>query len=282
MVRGDFNFVSATFMSSIQNLSDGELITLYTQEKSESAMRTLVGRHHASLHSRFRRELPDEADARDLQQKLWLKVVVNLKNYKDEGKFANYLSRIAGNLITDFRRGKGRQGEVIVANQSIDGETDTYDMALSELPEGDSGEAESNRLDNDGMVEYLVKVLIPALPAEQRAAWLLQHESGYWDYDNRLDWSHLAELNGLDVEETWQFFESAREKLIVGSKDSVPLEELENLIFLVWTQAQRLKKEQKFTWDYFAHLLGVPQETMKTRYRAARLKLSEGLKEQML
>ncbi len=271
-------------MSSIQDLSDGELITLYMEKKSEPAMRTLVGRHHASLHSRFRRELPDEADARDLQQQLWMKVVVNLKNYKDEGKFANYLSRIAGNLITDFRRGKGRQGEVIVANQSIDGETDTYDMALNELPEGDSGDTESNKLANDGLVEYLVKVLIPALPPEQRAAWLLQHESEYWDYENRLDWTHLAELNGLDVDETWQLFESAREKLLVGAKassGSASLEEMENLVFLVWTQAQRLKKEQKFTWDYFAHLLGVPQETMKTRYRSARLKLSEGLAEQM-
>ena len=88
----------------------------------------------------------------------------------------------------------------------------------------------------------------------------------------------------MDVDETWQLFESAREKLLVGAKassGSASLEEMENLVFLVWTQAQRLKKEQKFTWDYFAHLLGVPQETMKTRYRSARLKLSEGLAEQM-
>jgi len=54
-------------MTSLHDFTDGELITLYKAEKSESAMRTLVGRHHVTLHERFRRELPDEADARDLQ-----------------------------------------------------------------------------------------------------------------------------------------------------------------------------------------------------------------------
>lgn len=271
-------------MISMDDLSDGELITLYLQQRNEPAMRTLVGRHQANLHSRLKRELPNEADARDLQQQLWLKVVSNLKNYKDEGKFPNYLSRIAGNLITDFRRSKGRQSDVIVNNESAEGETDGYDMALNTLPEGQSTETEINNVANDGLVEYLVKVLIPALPVEQRTAWLLQHESEYWDYDNRLEWDHLAELNGLDVDETWQCFERAREKLVMGDPDSgrhTVLEELENLVFLVWTQAQRMKKEQKFTWDYFARLLGVPEETMKTRYRSARLKLSEGLKAQM-
>lgn len=281
---GVFPNVSRTFMSSMDELSDGDLISLYVNQKNEQAMRALVSRHQANLHARFRRELPDEADARDLQQQLWLKVVGNLSNYKDEGKFANYLSRIAGNLITDFRRGKGRQGKVIASNESIDGVTDTYDMALNEMPVGGSADSQSNEMANDELVEYLVKVLIPALPVEQRTAWLLQHESEYWDYNNRLDWKHLAELNGLDVDEVWNYFESAREKLIVGGKATATnthLEEIESLIFLVWTQAQRLKKESKFTWDYFAHLLGVPQETMKTRYRSARLTLGEGLKQQM-
>jgi len=271
-------------MSSMDELSDGELISLYVNQKNEQAMRTLVGRHQATLHSRFRRELPDEADARDLQQQLWLKVVGSLESYNDEGKFANYLSRIAGNLITDFRRGKGRQGKVIASNDAVDGETNTYDVALNAMPQGASSDEESNKLANDELVEYLVKVLIPALPVEQRTAWLLQHESEYWDYDNRLDWHHLAELNGLHEDQIWQHFESAREKLVVGGRASATnthLEDIENLVFVVWTQAQRLKKEQKFTWDYFAHLLGVPQETMKTRYRSARLTLGEGLKQQM-
>lgn len=270
-------------MSSMNDLTDGELISLYLQRDSEPAMRSLVGRYHAKLHARFRRELPDEADAQDLQQQLWLKVVGSLKNYKDEGKFAHYLSRIAGNLITDFRRSKGRQSDVIMHNEALDGQTDLYDKALNELPEGGSTESEINKLSNDSLVEYLVKVLIPALPVEQRTAWLLQHESEYWDYNNRLDWAHLAELNGINVDETWKHFEGARFKLLTGAKASAStqLEEMENLIFLVWTQAQRVVKEQKFTWDYFAHLIGVPEETMKTRYRSARLKLGEGLKEQM-
>lgn len=48
-------------------------------------------------------------------------------------------------------------------------------------------------------------------------------------------------------------------------------------IFMVWTQAQRLRKEQEFTWDYFSDLMGVPTNTLKTRYRSALKSLGEGL-----
>ena len=55
----------------------------------------------------------------------------------------------------------------------------------------------------------------------------------------------------------------------------------ETLIFTVWSQAQRPRKEQQYTWEYFADLLNVHANTMKTRYRAAQKFLSDGLKAQM-
>jgi len=261
-------------------IADGELITRYVKKQDEGAIRMLVQRYHHDLHSRFLRELRNEADAFDLQQKLWLQVTRNLGSYKDEGKFAHYLSRIASNQLNDFWRSKGRRSEVFVENRSTAGDQDDGDSehwAVSNT--GDGSPDEEQRLIESELVEYLVTVLIPGLPVDQRIAWLLRHESEYWEPGRRLDWNHLADLNGMDVDQAWESFETAREKLLTGSgQGGQDLSEDELGIFMIWTQAQRARKEQQFTWEYFSALLGVPTNTMKTRYRTAQKQLAAGLK----
>lgn len=269
----------------LRDLSDGELIQRYIDEQNQEAMRELVNRHHDRLYSRFLNELKNVADAKDLEQQLWLQVHRNLGSYKDDGRFAHYLSRIASNLLNDFWRQKGRRANVIADTQirtsAQDDNAGSDDFLLNSFQ--DPSPDEEEKLISSELIEHLVTELIPQLPVEQRTAWLLQHESEHWETGKRLDWHHLAQLNGVDESTIWKTFESARNKLMVNalsnsSEQRSPLTGEETLVFVVWSQAQRLTKEQVFTWDYFAEILGVPTNTMKTRYRAAQKFLSEGLK----
>lgn len=272
----------------LKDLPDDEIVVRYLAQEDDHLFRILVERHHNRLFSRFFSELKNRADATDLEQQLWLNVFRNLKNYKGEGKFAEYLSRIATNLITDFWRSKGRR-KAVFAEQQLSNESDTSyfdplernqssELSHSDIPAEDA-------LHNEELVRYLVSVLIPRLPIEQRLAWLLRHESEYWEPEQRLDWCHLADLNGISEDKAWKIFESARNKLLCAlnqTKDTkVSLDSEETLIFTVWSQAQRLHKQEHFTWEYFAEILDVPINTMKTRYRAAQKSLSDGLKSQM-
>lgn len=253
--------------------SDADLIGRYVESKDENAMRILVQRYYDTLYRRFRRELKNEADAEDCAQRVWVQVARNLHKYEDEGKFPQYLSTISTNMIKEHWRNKGTREKVIIGQ---DGETDYDNMASM----GDDRDPERAVI-NSELVDHLVRELIPALPAEQRAAWLLRHESEYWEPGKRLEWSHLAELNGLDVQHAWEIFERAREKYMRSASSSKPSEinADEMLVFLVWTQAQRASKDESFSWEYFSNLINVPVNTMKTRYRAAQKRLAESLSE---
>lgn len=246
--------------------TDGELILLYRDKQDQQAMRKLVERHYDRIYRRFSRELRNEADAQDLSQKLWLQVARNLENYNDEGKFPQFLSTIATNLIKEHWRQTGTRSNVIVETEEIE---EVHDL------ETDHGDPERKAV-NDEMITLLTRELIPSLPSDQRMAWLLRHESEYWEPGQRLEWQHIAELNGIDVMQAWDKFESARSKFMSSKSPSDPDQD-EMLIFLVWTQAQRALKEQRFSWDYFSDLLGVPVNTMKTRYRSAQQRLAEAL-----
>lgn len=258
-----------------QNLPDGELIKRYLQENDERAFRMLVERHYTTTQRRFLKHCHHVDDAADLTQQLWIRVINNLDHYRDDGKFPAFLNRISTNLLTDYWRSKGRKG-IVIDGLAPDDENDPIEQAPAPQPDADTS------LDTQQQVDYLAKELIPALPIDQRLIFLLRHESEYWEEKQRLEWVHLAELNGIDEQTTWSLFEQARNTLLSlqhkdNSTSTSNLNDESLLIFLVWTQAQRLSKRQDFSWDYFAKLLNISTNTLKTRYRAATKKLSDGL-----
>ena len=164
-------------MATLNDLTDGDLINMYRDQHSELAMRTLVSRHHGRLRSRFIREVHHEADAKDLEQQLWLRVVRDLKNYRDDGRFANFLSMIASNLLKDHWRSSGRRNKVFsTAHTDGFGDDNSKSEGVVERYQDPTPDGEKQAIDNE-LVQYLVDVLVPALPVEQRAAWLLRHES---------------------------------------------------------------------------------------------------------
>jgi len=258
----------------LKDITDGELIRRYTVDGDQSAFETLLRRHHDRVFWRFLKRCGNRADAEDLTQQLWVRVVDNLKNYKDEDKFGQFLATIGTNLLNDHWRRKGVRSAAFVDWNDDEDDVPQLDPASGE------GSAEDQVIRGEA-INHLVSNLIPSLPAEQRMIYLLRHESEHWEESSRLEWSHLAELNGVSVDEAWGQFESARQSLmskVTGADDEPDDPDTDELLmFLVWTQAQRPNKEKKFTEGYFADLLGVPVNTLKTRYRAASKSLAEGL-----
>jgi len=249
--------------------SDSELIRDYVNNKSTLAFESLVRRHYNMVHKRLLRLTQNHADADDLSQKLWIRVIENLTNYNERQKFPNFLNTIATNLLKDEWRKSG------VRKQS----------SLDELLDESSGQAllstdddVSDAIANQHEINYLVKELIPNLAIKLRSVFLLRHESEYWDNKQPFQWQHLAELNKLSSNDVGQRFMQARDKLLThDNDDQEQLSDEDLLIFLTWTQAQRQDKSSTQTESYLASLLGIPVNTFKTRYRAALAELSTGL-----
>jgi len=258
-----------------QTTTDWELIRQYLDNGDERAFGQLMSRHYDSVYRRLLSHCKHPQDAEDMAQQLWIRIVNNLPNYQDDGKFPSFLMRSTTNMLTDYWRRKGVKDQVIQQTFTEE-ETDAIEMAA------DQGIGVSALHEVQDQVAYLTNTLIPELICEQRLAFLLMHESEHWEEKRRLGWQHLAQMNGMDAQEAWSRFEVFRNKLLqkVSSHSSEDLDCDSLLVFLIWTQAQRLEKQQSFTWDYFSEVLGVSVNTLKTRYRTALKKLAQGLKDE--
>jgi len=257
---------------------DGVLIELYRSERDQAAMRTLVERHHDPIYRRLRHELGSQAEAEACSRTLWIQLTRQLDGHGDEDRFAQRLGELATALIEEHWQRKAAAERV---RAHADGMTQADGEALAGARRPDAMRATPQERLTDERIDRLVRQLIPALPVEQRAAWLLKHECERWDPARPLEWTHLAQLNGVDVADAWSLFTSARARLIGGARDTgrVVLDEEEMLVFLVWTQAQRAMEQEHYSWSYFGQLMGVPASTMQTRYDAAEQRLAEALEQ---
>jgi RNA polymerase sigma factor (sigma-70 family) len=88
--------------------SERELIRSYL-DGNHSSLQTLIERHQNRLYSYIFLLVKDKQLADDIFQDTFIKVINTLKlgNYKDEGKFIQWVMRIAHNLVIDhFRKSK--------------------------------------------------------------------------------------------------------------------------------------------------------------------------------
>lgn len=261
--------------SDLNHATDDALIEIYVVQGSKKAFETLYMRHYDKTYKRFLKHCKNPDNAADLTQNLWIKVEESLKTYRPDGKFPSYLMRSASNVLTDHWRRKGVRDRVI--SQANYDDAEDYIEGARDLSADTAHENEMQE-----QIEYLTTQLIPSLNCEQRLAFLLKHESEYWEYKQRLTWQHLADLNDMDVQQAWEMFEQVRNRVVTSatgqeSHEALNCESL--LIYMVWTQSQRPFKNQEFTWQYFANVLNVPENTLKTRYRAALKSLAEKLSE---
>lgn len=86
-------------------LSDNELISRYVNG-DESALKTLILRHEKKVFSYIMLSVKNRELAEDIFQDTFIKVINTLRsgNYKEEGKFLQWVMRIANNLKIDYYR----------------------------------------------------------------------------------------------------------------------------------------------------------------------------------
>lgn len=75
---------------------------------SQRAWSRLVGRYEGKVYNQAMRMTRSQADAMDLMQETFLAVYRNLPNYRADGSFPAWLSRIAINRAIDYQRHRAR------------------------------------------------------------------------------------------------------------------------------------------------------------------------------
>ena len=100
--------VNKSAMERSSALADRHLVRSYTQG-NEYALEQLIRKHRQKVYGFLLNKLRDRDLANDLFQDTFIKVIQTLKagRYNEEGKFIQWVMRIAHNLVIDhFRREK--------------------------------------------------------------------------------------------------------------------------------------------------------------------------------
>jgi RNA polymerase sigma-70 factor (ECF subfamily) len=162
-------------------LTDRELIDSYLQG-NERAFEVLLNRHQQVVFSKILFIVRDEELANDLFQDTFIKVVTTLKagKYRDEGKFAQWVLRMAQNLAIDhFRRSK---------KMPLVRGTEDYDV-FATLQDGDAHV--EDRMVQDQILRDVAH-LVDLLPPEQAQVVRLRMESD-------LGFKEIAEETGVSI-----------------------------------------------------------------------------------
>jgi RNA polymerase sigma-70 factor, ECF subfamily len=144
------------------------------------AFEMLYRRHRGTLYRFLLRALHHRADADELFQDTWSRLIAARERYRPDAKFTTWLLQIAHNLVVDrFRRHKP---------QASDEETEAVFRAL-DAPESD----EPDRVLTEFEQRRRLQLALEDLPDEQRVAFLLRIESG-------LGLDEIAEITGAGHE----------------------------------------------------------------------------------
>ena len=138
-------------------LTDNELIARY-MEGDESALKILIQRHEKKVFSYIMLSVKNRELAEDIFQDTFIKVINTLRsgNYKEEGKFIQWVMRIANNLKIDYFR-KQQRMPIFEGN----GDFDIFDLI-----NGSDPSAEQKLITEQIYAE--ITSLVKLLPAEQR------------------------------------------------------------------------------------------------------------------
>ena len=144
----------------MQEMSDEALFSAYSKGDT-AAFEVLYRRYRQSLYLFLLRSCESAADADELYQDAWSRVIASAKPFR-EGSFKAYLFRVARNLLIDrFRRSRLKR---VSDDQVLQAESDDRDS-----PE--------QIADDMACGERLKRGLNGLLP-EQRDAFLLKEEGG--------------------------------------------------------------------------------------------------------
>ena len=162
-------------------LSDNELITRYVSG-DESALKQLITRHQKKVFSYILMSVKNRELAEDIFQDTFIKVINTLKseNYKEEGKFLQWVMRIANNLKIDYYR-KVQRMPVFESNS---------DFNIFDVLNGTDPSVEQKIITEQ--IHSDVKNLVQYLPEEQREVLEMRI------YDD-VSFKDIAEITGVSI-----------------------------------------------------------------------------------
>lgn len=150
--------------------SDEELVEAYLDRSDEDAFRILVERHQERVFGYLMGMVRDRTTASDLLQETYIRVIRALNkdrgSYTRQGKWINWVMRIARNATLDHIRSRKKWSDV---SSSDDDSVDYWDQ----LPGTDLAPDELMHLSQQH--DWLTRC-IEQLPDEQREVLLLRHE----------------------------------------------------------------------------------------------------------
>ncbi|HNX86933.1 MAG TPA: sigma-70 family RNA polymerase sigma factor [Bacteroidales bacterium] len=162
-------------------ISDQDLISKYLAGQ-ESALEKLIRRHKNRVFAYILMIVKDKDLAEDLFQDTFIKVINTFRSgtYKEEGKFIQWVMRIAHNLIIDYFR-KSKRIMIIENN-------DDYDIF-------DKVRIPVESIEDSLIMEQIhkdVKKLIDYLPREQKEVLLMRHY-------NDMSFKDIAEVTNVSI-----------------------------------------------------------------------------------
>lgn len=149
--------------------TDDELIRHY-QAGDESAMAEIVHRHKKRVYSYILSAVREKHIAENIFQDTFFKVIRTLKRqqYNSEGKFIQWVVRIAHNLIIDHFRQSKKMPTVSKATNAEGKMTDIFDIIKVEEPSHEDF-IMKNQIHKD------IRLLIEELSSEQKEVVILRH-----------------------------------------------------------------------------------------------------------
>lgn len=169
-------------MTTPHNLLDNELIDKFLSGE-EWALEALIQRHKKRVFGYILLLVKDYATAEDIFQDTFIKVIQSLrdKKYVDSGRFVSWVMRISHNLIIDhFRREK---------------QLKTYSNEQFGIDVFNSPKFSDKNVEEVIVFEQVldeVRVLVDALPEEQKEVVLLRHYAG-------LSFKEIAEQTNVSI-----------------------------------------------------------------------------------
>lgn len=163
--------------------SDSELISIYLKGEN-SAIDELFSRHSKRIYNYIAMMIGDRTLAEDLMQETFIRIVSYLRrgSYTENGKFLQWMLRIAHNIVIDYIRTK---------------KTPTDDISKDSVPYdlfAKSGYFASTTEDDiiDSETSKQIRDLVNNLPKEQKEVVILRHY-------NDLSFNEIAEQTGVNI-----------------------------------------------------------------------------------
>ncbi|WP_262339344.1 RNA polymerase sigma factor, partial [Bordetella pertussis] len=160
--------------------ADEALMLAYGAEGDMDAFDALYARHRAGLYRYILRSARNAAQADDIFQETWSRVIDARARYRPQARFTTWLLQIAHNLLVDAHR---RQPAPVAPEQA--------EAALASVPAAEHEQPEA-RL-SEFQQRRRLQLAIERLPDEQRLAMLLRLE-------HDLDVEEIAQVTGVSRE----------------------------------------------------------------------------------